>query len=403
MNLESNGVARIGDQSSDHSNAGDPAFAASVRRLAERLAHHVRTPLTVIREFASILREGLGGPVTDRQRQYLAAIMARVDELALGVDDLLDDCALDAGRLNLWRQKVQPSALIEQARQALELRSVARQISLEIALDEPLPEVYCDAEKMVRAIVNLAAHVLKQQSDGGRVRLWAAACAEGHEVRLGIAGVASAAGLDEAHLGDAGLGLHVAREIVRANLGVTQAHGQAGGAGSYTLTLPAAEPRAIFARYLALVQADGGETPARGSFLSLLSAEIEPDSDARLRSAADGFLQSIVGGGELAYRLDERRWLIVVRRPQSELEELPPRIERAWTKFGEKSRPEGSAALKLNSLGSWRAERESKALAAAFAAEVVKFASGQGFQHDRENYLPGNSQTGADAVQRPAT
>ncbi|HUY92255.1 MAG TPA: HAMP domain-containing sensor histidine kinase [Pirellulales bacterium] len=391
MDHESICVLRVDDETPDQRNPSRPSPRASPSQFADGLSHDIRTPLTVIREFASIMREGLGGPVTERQQQYLAIIIARVDDLTLTVDDLLDASALDAGLLNLWRRKIQPSEMIDRVRKALELRAEARRIDVEIALDEPLPAVYCDAEKIVRAIVHLAAYAFKVEPVGGRIRLWAKRCANGQDVLFGVSGASSTAADTAAtcepfpQLGwDAdtsfdrfGLGLNVARELVHVNLGALRVYGEAGAAVAFALTLPADEPLQLFSRYLDFVLAGCG-SPARPCLVALLTAEIDPGADAKLLSAADGFLHAIVSGGELVYRFDDRHWALAVRRQPEELNRLAPRIEREWTQFSE-NRPAGTPpALSLNSLGSWRADRGRGALVAAFAAAMDKLAGEQG-------------------------
>lgn len=59
-------------------------------RQAAQLAHDVRSPLTVILEFASILRDGLGGPVTQKQHEFLSHIESAAGDLSQMVDQRLD-------------------------------------------------------------------------------------------------------------------------------------------------------------------------------------------------------------------------------------------------------------------------------------------------------------------------
>ena len=57
---------------------------------ASRLAHDMRSPLTVILEFTSILRDGLGGPITQKQHEFLAHIESAAGDLSRMVDQRLD-------------------------------------------------------------------------------------------------------------------------------------------------------------------------------------------------------------------------------------------------------------------------------------------------------------------------
>ena len=55
--------------------------------------HDVRGPLTVIKEFASIIGDGLGGPVSSKQKEYVDTIIRAADEAAGMVDELLQQHA----------------------------------------------------------------------------------------------------------------------------------------------------------------------------------------------------------------------------------------------------------------------------------------------------------------------
>lgn len=355
------------------------------RRLVESFSHDFRTPLTVIREFAAIMRDGLGGPTTDKQREYLATIIARSDDLSLAVDDLLDASALQAGTLTLWRRAVTPSEIIDRARAAIDSRLQARGVALETAVDDALPAVYCDANKIVRAIVNLTVRALKHASAGGLLRISATSRERRREVAFLIAdSSASASAAKRPASGkpnqrfpstaatlaadDFDLSLYIARELVRINLGTVLAERQARGPSETTVALPAAEPLSLFEHYLEFVQANANDSPGRPASIALMMAEIDDGAEAKLLSAADGFLQTAIGGCELCYRLDERHWISAVRRRPQRLGRLLDRIERRWKDLG-RGRPAAPLPeLQLEAIGSWRVDRERAELVRAFAA-----------------------------------
>ncbi len=76
------------------------------QQFVENVSHEFRTPLTVIREFTSIIHDGLDGPVTTKQSEHLQKVLHRTDDLALMVDDMLDISKLEAGLLGVWRAQL---------------------------------------------------------------------------------------------------------------------------------------------------------------------------------------------------------------------------------------------------------------------------------------------------------
>src|SRR5439155_11506982 len=65
------------------------------------LAHELKTPLTSAREFVSILKEGLAGPLNPTQLEYLGIARESCDRLRLCIDDLFDSTRLETGKLRL--------------------------------------------------------------------------------------------------------------------------------------------------------------------------------------------------------------------------------------------------------------------------------------------------------------
>ena len=227
-----------------------PARRLFARQLADELSHAFRTPLIVIGQYAAILREGLSGPLTDKQAEYLDIITTRVDDLSLAVDDVLDANALEAGLLKLWRREVRPAEILDRVQGAIERRAEARHVAFETEVGEPLPDVYCDPDQFGRAFGNLAAVALKHASAGGQVRLSANRIA-GNQLVSPAAPLASPRGwpfgLSSA---EEPLGLSVGRELIRLDLGTMRVQRHDGNYCEFTLALPSAEPLPLFDRYL---------------------------------------------------------------------------------------------------------------------------------------------------------
>ena len=76
-------------------NIGDLNEAADpVRRSVNEFCHDVKNKLTVIKEFASIITDGLSGPVTPEQERHLEIITKAVNEAAGMVDRLYQQHAV---------------------------------------------------------------------------------------------------------------------------------------------------------------------------------------------------------------------------------------------------------------------------------------------------------------------
>ena len=70
------------------------------------MSHELRTPLTSVIGYAEMMAEGLAGPITGEQRDYLTTILSKADQLLGMITSVLDVAALETGPLALERSKL---------------------------------------------------------------------------------------------------------------------------------------------------------------------------------------------------------------------------------------------------------------------------------------------------------
>lgn len=76
----------------------------TAHRFVDNVSHEFRTPLTVVNEYVSLLRDGIIGSLNDEQNRMLDVVADRAGDLNCMVDDMLDISRLQAGMLSVWRQ-----------------------------------------------------------------------------------------------------------------------------------------------------------------------------------------------------------------------------------------------------------------------------------------------------------
>lgn len=253
----------------------------TAHRFVDNVAHEFRTPLTVIKEFSSILCDGLGGPVTDDQREYLGYVTSASDDLAQMVDDFLDSSKLRARTLRVDRRPHTVASILTAVRPMLRQRAATKEIEMIERIAPGLPEVFCDAEKAGRVLVNLVVNAVKFSPPGSTITLAAEADDEGR-VWIGVSD--SGPGLSEEELavvgerfrqvGDPqrtsgkgfGLGLNIAKELVWLNLGAMRIRSEVGVGSEFAFSLSPADPRRVVAAWReAMAGVSGGEGGAAGA------------------------------------------------------------------------------------------------------------------------------------------
>ena len=358
-------------------------LCSTAQEFVENVSHEFRTPLTVIREFTSIIRDGLDGGVTSRQVEHLEKIIHRADDLALMVDDLLDVSKLEAGLLGVWRRPYSVPEMIETVHGLVQSRADTKRIALDISLAENLPPVYCDEEKARRVIVNLAVNAIKFTPDGGTVKIWATASSNGEEVVIGVTD--SGPGISDENLTviferfqqleqnvrtrtkGFGLGLNIAKELVSLNLGQIRLVSAPGAGSTFSFTLPKDDPQIVFRRYLDRVL---GTMEGACHDLSLLIAEVSPSESQSPMPVADEFLQRSVRASDLAFQYTDGKWLIAALCSQADSDRLIQRLEAEWSNFGRNCPKAKLPSLRIRRVETRSIAEERRDLEAAFIAQL---------------------------------
>ena len=133
------------------------------------VSHELKTPLTSACEFVSILRDGIAGPLTDDQKQYLQLIRESCDQLQFCVGDLLEATRLDTGKLALHSVETSLDTLVSNVVNAMTPAMRAGGIDLRSEVDPALANVPLDERRITQVCTNLLSNAIKFTPNGGVV------------------------------------------------------------------------------------------------------------------------------------------------------------------------------------------------------------------------------------------
>lgn len=228
-------------------------LAAERAQFVANVSHELKTPLTLIRMFADMLREGYTENEADRDRA-LEVIQREAGSLSFLIDNVLDASRMDSGRaeVRLERQSIEPliEGIVAEQRPILESKGFRFSVSIAAGL----PEVAVDRGELTRAIRNLIANAVKYsdetrelaidvRSSGGGVCIDVAdrgiGLPPGSEDRIFERYVRGDVGADR-EIAGTGLGLSIVAHVVEAHGGIVRAQARAGGGSRFVIELPAA-------------------------------------------------------------------------------------------------------------------------------------------------------------------
>ncbi len=217
------------------------------------MSHELRTPLTSVIGYSEMMLEGLGGPLTAEQREYLGIIMEKGESLLQLITSILDISKIEAGRVRLVIQEVDVAQVMRDA--VATVMPLARKKGLKVLCEPPngVPRVYCDREKIRQSLINLASNAVKFTPAGGSVTVAARPASE-ERVVLSVADTGIGIGAD--HLprvfdvfyqvdssstreyGGAGLGLAIVKSFVEAHGGQVKVESAVGQGTTFSVVLP---------------------------------------------------------------------------------------------------------------------------------------------------------------------
>ena len=135
------------------------------------VSHELKTPLCSIQGYIlTLLDGGLEDP--DINRKYLEQTEKNIERLIHIVRDLEDISRLEAGTLELRRERFDLLALVDEIMQSLEMQAAERGIVL-VSDAGPLDRLMVDADRarVGQVLINLLSNSIKYGKEGGRTRV----------------------------------------------------------------------------------------------------------------------------------------------------------------------------------------------------------------------------------------
>jgi two-component system OmpR family sensor kinase/two-component system sensor histidine kinase BaeS len=227
--------------------AGSLAQQERLRRhLMADIAHELRTPLSVIRGDLEALLDGVYEPTPD----VLASLQEESLLLSRLVDDLRALALAEAGQLQLEREPFDLGELLQGIVTSFALQADSKGQTLMIDRPPGRLLVNADAQRVRQVVANLISNALRHVPDSGN-RVLVSALSLPSEVQVSVADDGPGISPEEipyvfdrfwqgdgARAEGSGMGLAIARELVRAHGGRIWVESGVGEGTTFRFTLP---------------------------------------------------------------------------------------------------------------------------------------------------------------------
>lgn len=197
------------------------------------LSHELKTPLISIKGYSELLDEGVLGPLTDKQKKAMGAIVRNSARLKRLIDSLLFLNIVNAGKAKYKFDPVSLKELVDQALYSLDSQIKQSRIKVECNVSSCEPMIRADQDYMPQVLLHIIENSIKFTAAGGSLFI----DVKQEDGRLHLQVRDTGIGISQAQLGEifkkfyqidgsmtrryggTGLGLYICKTIIDAHCG----------------------------------------------------------------------------------------------------------------------------------------------------------------------------------------
>lgn len=135
------------------------------------VSYELRTPLNTIIGFAEILANQYFGELNARQTEYCRGIIGSSERLLTIINDILDLASIEAGRMTLDREPVEPKALLDTVCGIMNEWARSQNLKLNVDCPPDLGPIDVDERRLKQALCNLISNAIKFTPPGGTISI----------------------------------------------------------------------------------------------------------------------------------------------------------------------------------------------------------------------------------------
>ena len=135
------------------------------------VSHELRSPLTSIYSFTTIVADGLAGETSPQQGDCLQIVLRNVRQLQAMIEDLLEVTQVQEGKLSIELEAVALGEAIEYAVDTRKGVAKEKEIVVSVQCSAGLPMAYANATRVRQVLTILLDNALKFTPTGGLVNV----------------------------------------------------------------------------------------------------------------------------------------------------------------------------------------------------------------------------------------
>ena len=216
------------------------------------VTHELRIPLTSIKGYNDLVRQGVVGEINEQQLNFLNVISNNVERMSTLISDLSDISRIERGKIHLDFSHFELRERMAETLTSLSHKLAEKRHKLHTHIPDDLPQVYADPSRLIQILTNLVSNAWKYTPEGGEITINAKAQDERVRVEIQDTGLGISEE-DQAKLFTQffrsespevreqigwGLGLSVTQRLVEIMHGKIGFYSQLGSGSTFWFTLP---------------------------------------------------------------------------------------------------------------------------------------------------------------------
>ncbi|MEN8005376.1 MAG: hybrid sensor histidine kinase/response regulator [Candidatus Krumholzibacteriota bacterium] len=214
------------------------------------IAHDLRSPMSVIQGYVSLMATGKTGDINDTQKEFLGSVNRKITEMTALLNDFLDISKIDAGFVNLKCRDMDLGELVTDVVADLEPMAASSDVSLDVAMPAENVTVFADPLRLTQIFRNLVSNAIKYNVESGWIRLTVVPRDGWAQVSISDGGIGMAPeelavlfepytrGSTQRKIRGVGLGVVIVKKLVESHGGEVTVTSVPGKGSTFTFTIP---------------------------------------------------------------------------------------------------------------------------------------------------------------------
>lgn len=133
------------------------------------MSHELRTPLNAIIGFSELLKDGLAGPMAEKQLRFVGHVHQSGRHLLELINDILDLSKIEAGKLEIQLEPVEFEVLLEECLAMMREKLAAKDLRYHGEVPERIGTLDLDQRRFKQVLLNLLTNAIKFTPSGGEI------------------------------------------------------------------------------------------------------------------------------------------------------------------------------------------------------------------------------------------